>query len=177
MVFEMVDDIDRIKCMVYQILTVRYKHIIAKNEEKNLSQLKEKIAPFSDEIVGIASRILSGAETDNEKFSHVLSYLRKITVVELAIPFYLSFREVDNYMFATPLDKAMLGASLMRKIGIDAKVYMTKQNTYIGFRMNNTPMLLNVSSMVMLQGKEADDAFLKDPLRFVFNDMYSEVFE
>ena len=97
--------------------------------------------------------------------------------MDLAIPFYLSLKEIDNYKFATPLDKAILGTAFFRRINLDAKVYMTKSNTYIGFNMNNTPMLLNVSTMVITHGKEADDAFLKDPLRYVFNDRYSEVFE
>ena len=171
------DKEEEIKCMVYKILTVRYKDLIAKNEEKSLSDLKQKASPFSDEVTEIYTNIVQDANNDAEKFTSILRHLRHISVVNIAIPFYLSFKDIETYKFATPVDKAILGTALLRRAGLDAKVYITRNNTYIGYNMDNTPMLLNVVSMHILQGKDADDAFMKDPLRFVFNDRYSEVFE
>lgn len=168
-------EIEAIKCKIYKILTLRYKDTIAKMEEKSIAELRERTSPFSDDIREVAEEILQNAEKD-EMFSRVMRYLRGITVVELSIPFHLNIKEIHEYRFATSIDKAIIGTGLLRYIGIDAKVYITRENVYIGFSLEGTEILLNVKTMNTLQGKEAEEAFIKDPLRYVFNDSYSEIF-
>ena len=181
----MVDADLETKLKIYSLITNRYKDIIAEKENRSISEIRQRVSPYNDFIKNVSERFTNDMKPYdfNRHFfiaaQRALNYIREIRNFEFLLTFWMSFEEIDEIKAADIMDKAILYAALLRSFGSeDAKVYVThSKRIFVGFNWNKMPYLVDPRSGSLLGGPDADNAFMKDPLSYIFSDLYFESFE
>jgi hypothetical protein len=164
----------------------RYKDLISEKENRSISEIRQRVSPYNNDFLkSLRDRLLNDMkyyEFNKDFFTalqRTLTYIREITNVETLIPFWMSFEEIDQLKAADIMDKAILFAALLRSFeSNDARVYVTKsKRIYVGFSFNKMPYLVDIRNGSLIGGPDADNAFLKDSLSYVFSDLHFESFE
>jgi len=182
----MVDSDLETKLRVYMLITNRYKDLIAEKEDRSISEIRQRVSPYNNEFLkSLKERLLRDMkfyEYNKDFFTamqRALNYIREIHNFEFLITFWMSFEEIDQIKAADIMDKAILFAALLRSFDSqDARVYVTKsKRVFVGFNWNKMPYLVDIRSGSLIGGPDADNAFIKDPLAYVFSDLHFESFE
>jgi len=173
------------KVKIYHLILSRYKEHIEKHERSSLSELRQMITPYNDFIKSLRDKIIEDLQPysyEKHFFSavqKVTEYIRSIKNIKLDIVFWMSFEELDSLKAGPLIDQAIFLTSLLRSLGSnDTKVYISfLGKIYVGFSWNNTHYLINPESGSLLSGSDAENAFVEDHLRYVFNDLSFESLE
>jgi hypothetical protein len=91
----------------------------------------------------------------------------------------MDFAEMDELKIATPLDKAIMLAALLRSLECgDVRVLVTKKSRpYVRFFWDNKTHLFVPESGSLLLGEDSLKVFSDDPIAYSFNDMVYENYE
>lgn len=182
----MVDSDLETKLKVYMLMVNRYKDLISEKEDRSISETRQKVSPYNNEFLkSLRDRLLNDMkyyDFNKDFFTAVqraLNYIREIQNFETLIPFWMSFEEIDQIKAADIMDKAILFAALLRSFDSnDTRVYVTKaKRIYVGFTYNKMPYLVDIRNSSLIGGPDADNAFMKDSLSYVFSDLHFESFE
>jgi hypothetical protein len=173
------------KLKIYTLITNRYKDIIAEKERRSVSELRQRTSPYNDFVKKLREPLIQDLkpyEYGKHFFiatQRAINYIRQIRNIELRLTFWMSFEEIDELKAADTMDKAILLTALLRSLGSeDAKVYVTRsQRVYVGFKWEGISYLVDPKTGSLLGGPDADNAFLKDPLSYIFSDLHFENFE
>lgn len=172
------------KLRVYELIISRYKEIINKEESRSLSELRQKISPYDEFTKSLVERLIPELQPysyDKHFFSALqkcIDYIKEIHNLKLPIQLTMSFKEIDELKAGPVLDQALLFCSLLRALGSpDAKVYVTHEKYYVGFKFSEESYLVDPESGSILRGADAESAFKEDKLKCAFNDLYFETFE
>lgn len=173
------------KLKLYMLIVSRYKEIISKNEEKSISEIRQRCSPYNDFVRKLRDRLISNIpnyEYDKhfqQALQKTVEYIKGIKSLELLINFWMSFEEIEEVKAASGMDKALLFTALLRALDCpDAKIYVTKsKKMFVGFRWQGSAYLIDPLTCSLLSGDFAEKAFMTDPLAYVFNDLSYESFE
>jgi hypothetical protein len=181
----MVDGDLETKLRIYSLIVNRYKDLIGEKEDRSISEIRQRVSPYNDFIKNLKERFIQDMKPYdyNKHFfsatQRVINYMREIKDCEFLITFWMTFEEMEQLKAADTMDKAILMAALLRSLGSeDAKVYVThSKRVFVGFNWNKMPYLVDPRNSGMLSGPEADNAFIKDKLSYIFSDLHFESFE
>ncbi|MFH1393582.1 MAG: hypothetical protein ABII71_06025 [Candidatus Micrarchaeota archaeon] len=170
------------KLKLYMLMVSRYKDLINENETRSVSEIRQRVSPYSEIIKKLSARFTS----DLAPFSHekhfitvaqrAINYLREIKTCQFLITFWLGFDEMDKLKLGGVMDKALLLAALLRSFGSDTVlVKVTKSgNTYVVFPWEGKDYVFVPESGSLLAGDDVGALFAKDPVDYAFNDLSYE---
>ncbi len=176
---------DRTKLEIYKLVLKRYKDLITERESRNISEIRQRVSPYSDFIRAVQDR-LSKDTVPYEYKSHfftmaqrAMEYVRSIRTCEFAFTFWVEFKEMDELKIGTAMDKAILLAAILRSFeSDDARVMVTKKGkSFVKFSWQGLPYLFSPDSGSLLAGTDVAGAFADDPVAYCFNDLMYENYE
>ncbi|HID72818.1 TPA: hypothetical protein EYP38_02650 [Candidatus Micrarchaeota archaeon] len=179
----MSEDIDaETKLKLYMLMVSRYKELINENETRSVSEIRQRISPYSDTVKKLSVRFTEDLQpfSYNKHFitaaQRALNYLREIRTCKFAISFWLGFDEMDELKLGGVMDKALLLAALLRSFGSDkVLVKVTKKgDTYVTFPWEGKEYVFVPESGSLLAGDDVVSLFTKDPVDYEFNDLAYE---
>lgn len=182
----MAEDLDdKTKLEIYKLVINRYKDTITQNESRSISEIRQRVSPYTDFIRKMRERMLSDTvpyEYKRHFFTAVeraLSYIRGIRTCEFAFNFWMNFEEIDSLKVSSALDKAILLAALLRSFeSEDTRVVVTKKGKiFVKFLWRDTPYLVAPETGSLLSGEDSMKIFSDDPVAYSFNDLVYENYE
>jgi hypothetical protein len=173
------------KLKLYMLIVNRYKDVISKSEERSISEIRQRCSPYNDFVRKLRDKLIADIRhyEYNKHFlqavQRAVDYIKSIKNFEFLLTFWMTFEEIDDIKAAPLMDKALLLTALLRSFGCpDAKVYVTRsKKVYVGFRWDGLSYLIDPLNGSILSGDFAENAFVNDPLAYVFNDLTYESFE
>lgn len=173
------------KLKLYMLIISRYKDIIAKQEEKNITEIRQRCSPYTDFIKNLKEQLIARLPVyDYQKnFSQalplILDYIESIKNFELSIPFWMTFEEINEIKAAHPMDKAILLTALLRSLDVpNAKVLVGKnKRVFVSFEHKNVKHILVPETCSTLSGEDMDKLLKENPLEYEFNDLLFESYE
>lgn len=182
----MPDEMDeKTKLKLYMLIVNRYKDMISKQEEHSVSEIRQRISPYDDQLKSIRDRLIKDIgpyEYDKHFFQavqRILDYIRNIKTVRFLLTFWMSFEEIDELKVAGVMDKALLLAALLRSLDSkDVKVMVTKsEHVFVGFTWRGDNHLIVPESGSLLAREDSTKMFADDPLAYSFSDLFYESYE
>jgi len=182
----MADDLDaETKLKIYTLILSRYKDTINQNESRSISEIRQKVSPYSEYIKKLRDRLLYDLNPYDPERSFLtaaersIAYIRGVRTCEFAFNFWMSFDEIESLKIASALDKAMLLAALLRAIGSeDARVLVTKKGkVFVRYGWKGIVYLFNPQTDTLSSGGDSLGIFSDDPLASSFNDLVYDNFE
>ncbi|MBI2079412.1 hypothetical protein HYT84_01495 [Candidatus Micrarchaeota archaeon] len=168
------------KLRIYMLIVNRYKDSISEKENRSISEIRQRISPYSDFIKNLRTMLVSETYKYPDHFpaalQKALDYMRTIKNFEFKLTFWLAFEEVDQLKAGELMDKALLCASLLRSLDAEnVKVLVTKSDVpYVIFDWKNERHLINLATTSLLRGSDVDSLFEKDSLSYAFSDLLFE---
>jgi len=170
------------KLKLYMLMVSRYKDLINENETRSVSEIRQRISPYSDTIKSLNMRLTE----DLQPFSYeqhfitaaqrAINYIREIKTCQFTITFWLGFDEMDKLKLGGIMDKALLFAALLRSFGSDQVLVKVAKSgkTYVSFLWEGKEYMFVPESGSLLTGDDVVSVFSKDPLDYMFNDLTYE---
>ncbi len=182
----MPEDLDtKIKLELYRLVIKRYKDLISEHESRSISEIRQKVSPYTDFIKHKRDEILASIVPYVYKrhffdaAQTAISYVRTIKVCEFSFNFWMEFHEMDELRIATSMDKAILLASLLRALESEDVVVAVTANgkIYVKFIWDDKPHIFMPESGSLLMGDDAMKLFENNPISYSFNDLVYENYE
>jgi hypothetical protein len=182
----MAPDIDtETKLKLYMLIVNRYKDLISKQEERSVTEIRQRISPYGEEVKALRKRLIADiAPYEYERdfmpaLQRVLAYMREIKPCKFLLTFWMSFSEMDELRIGGVMDKSLLLAALLRSLdGKDVRVIVTKsERIFVGFGWKGERYLIVPESGSMLSGDDAAKPFSEDPQSYSFSDLSYENYE
>jgi len=182
----MADDLDaETKLELYKLVINRYKDLISERESRSISEIRQMVSPYNDFIRKLHERLLPDIvpyEYGRHFFTAVeraMSYMRGIRTCQFAFTFWMTFEEMDSMKIASPMDKAILMAAILRSFeSEDARVAVTKKGrAFVRFLWKDTEYFIAPETGSLLSGEDSLKAFADDPIAYSFNDLAYENYE
>jgi hypothetical protein len=180
----MADEMDNdTKLKIYLLIISRYRKLISENESRSVSEIRQRVSPYSDEIRKISNKILlNGLQPysyDKDFISaaeQAMDFVRKIKTCRFMITFWMEFDEMLEVGAAGAMDKAILLTALLRSFGSEnASVTVTKSSTpYVGFTWKDEKFLFSPESGSIFKAQDIRRVFEEDPPDYSFNDLRLE---
>ena len=173
------------KLKIYTLIVNRYKDFVNKNEERSVSEIRQRVSPYDDYVKQFRDRLIEDLQPynyDKHFFSAVqkiLVYVRSLKTFRNAVTFWMDFKDIADVGAASIMDKAILMAALFRALDSkDVKVMVTKSGkTYVGFSWNGELYLILPDTGSMLTGSDATNGLAEDPVSYAFSDLFYESYE
>jgi len=171
---------------IYLLILNRYKDLIAEKESKTISEIRQLVSPYNNEsLKKIKLELLSDVpdyDYENNFFSAVektIEYMKKIKTCEFAIPFWMTFDEIDELKITDSANKAVFFAALLRSLGSEnVKVLVTKsRRQYVKFEFAGDTYAFVPESGSLLRNEDVRKMLEQDPAGYVFNDLSYENYE
>ncbi|MDO8554251.1 MAG: hypothetical protein Q7S22_05565 [Candidatus Micrarchaeota archaeon] len=173
------------KLKLYMLIVSRYKDLIAKQEEQNITELRQRCSPYTDFIKNLKDQLIARLPVYDYKtnFSQalplILDYIESIHNFELSIPFWMSFEEIVEIKAAHPMDKAILLTALLRAIDTpNVKVLLAKnKRVFVSFEHKNVKHIIIPETCSTLSGEDMDKILKENSLEYEFNDLIFETYQ
>ena len=182
----MADDLDTItKLEIYKLVISRYRMMINEKESHSVSEIRQKVSPYTDFIKNLRERIIN----ELPKYDYhsdfltavqkAISYVQRIHTCEFAFNFWVDFVEMDQLKIGTSMDKALLFAALLRSFeSEDVRILVTKKGkVFVKFGWKTLSYFFVPESGSLLAGPDGLKIFTDDPLSYSFSDLAYENFE
>ena len=126
------------KLLIYKTIVNRYADVIASNERKTITELKQMVDKEDSvvlEIVeGIKKRIGNEEgfipERDVERaVEEIVNIGREIRLVKFPVTFWLSFKEINELKIADGVDRAVFMCAIARALGYQCEVCVSKDGS------------------------------------------------
>ncbi|VVC03001.1 Uncharacterised protein [Candidatus Bilamarchaeum dharawalense] len=182
----MVDELDTVtKLEIYKLVINRYKSLISEKESHSISEIRQRVSPYSDLIKKHRDAIISDMlpYIPQKHFlmaaQRAMDYVRTIKTCEFSFTFWVDFEEMEKIKIGTAMDKAILLAALLRSIeSEDVKVCVTKKGkSYVKFSWDKMQYVFAPESGSLLMGDDALKVFSEDAAAYSFNDLVYENYE
>ncbi len=182
----MADELDaETKLGIYALVLRRYKDLISEKESLSISEIRQKVSPYTDYIRKLRDSMLSDiAPYDPSRHfiaasERAIEHVRRIRTCEFAFSFWMDFSEMDSLRVATAMDKAILLAALLRSFeSQDVRVLVTRKGKpLVRFSHKGVPYLFVPESGSLLVGDDASRLVSDDPIAYSFNDLVYENYE
>jgi len=173
------------KLKIYMLIVNRYKDLISKQEERSVSEIRQRVSPYNDHV-----RLLRDTLTaDFHPYAYerdfmlvaqrAIGHMKEIRTCRILLTFWMTFEEMEELKVGGVMDKALLLATLLRALeSKDAKVLVTKsERVYVGFEWKGERYLVIPESGSLLGGDDASKPFAEDPLAYSFSDLSYENYE
>jgi hypothetical protein len=173
------------KLKIYMLIVNRYKDLISKQEERSVSEIRQRVSPYEGKVKLLRDSLTS----DFHPYTHerdflqaaqrAINHIREIKTCKFLLTFWMTFDEIEELKVAGVMDKALLLAALLRALeSKDAKVLVSKaERVYVGFEWKGERYLVVPESGSLLSGDDASKAFAEDPLAYSFSDLSYENYE
>ncbi len=173
------------KLRIYELILSRYKNLIKEKEERSLSEIRQMILPYDDFVKSLRDNIIRDIQPyvyEKHFFSAIqkcTDYINSIYNLKLPVPFYLTFKEIDELKAAPILDQSVLLCSLIRSLGSEnAKIHILNSNKiYVGFDFEFESYLINPENGTLFKGGNVGEIFKADKPLYSFSDLFFESFE
>jgi len=169
------------KLEIYKVVLTRYKDLINEKESQSISEIRQKMVPYTDTIRKIRDNLTSeiiGYTYDRDFLAaaqRAMAYVRQIKTCEFAFTFFMDFAQMDELKVGTVMDKAMLFATILRALGSEnACVLVTKKDkSYVKFTFEKEYIFVPETGSLLL-GEDAMNLFAEDKVSYSFNDLVYE---
>ena len=173
------------KLKLYMLIVSRYKDLISKQEEQNITEIRQRCSPYNDYVRSLKERLIARLPVYEFKknFSQalplILDYIESIQNFELSIPFWMTFNEIEEIKAAHPMDKAILLTALLRSLDVpNAKVLSAKnKRVFVSFEHKGEKHLIIPETCSTFSGEDMDKLLKENPLEYEFNDLLFESYE
>jgi exonuclease III len=173
------------KLEIYKLVINRYKALISEKESHSISEIRQKVSPYTDFIRKIRDQLLSDMlpYIPQKHFQmasqRAIDYIREIKTCEFSFTFWVQFEEMEKIKIGTAMDKAILFAALLRAFESDnARVYVTKKGkSYVKYSWNSVNYVFAPETGSLLVGGDGEKIFIDDPASYSFNDLVYENYE
>lgn len=171
---------------IYLLILNRYKDMIAEKESKTISEIRQLVSPYNNEFLKrIKAEILSDMPDysyENNFFAAVekaIEYMKKIKTCGFAIPFWMTFDEINELRITDSANKAVFFAALLRSFGSEnVKVLVTKsRKQYVRFEFAGDTYVFVPESGSLLRNEDVKKMLEQDPAGYAFNDLSYENYE
>jgi len=182
----MQEDLDeRTKLKLYLLIVNRYKDIISKQEERSVSEIRQRISPYSETVKKIRDRLIADIQPyESERdfllaAQRVFAYVRELKTCKFMINFWMTFEEIEELGVAGVMDKALLITALLRSLDSkDARVLVTKsERVFVSFNWKGANHLFVPETGSLLVGDDTARQFKTDPVNYAFSDLLYESYE
>jgi len=173
------------KLNVYMLIVNRYKDLISKQEERSVSEIRQRISPYNDHIKSLRDKLLSDFQpyTYDRDFlqaaQRAICHVREIRTCKFLLTFWMTFEEMEELRVAGVMDKALLLTALLRSLDCQtARVVVTKsERVFVGFDWRGDRYLVVPESGSLLSGDDASRQLAEDPPAYSFSDLAYENYE
>ena len=174
------------KLKIYLLILNRYKDLIKEKETKTISEIRQLVSPYNNEsLKKIKEELLSDMPDynyENNFFAAVekaIEYMKKIKSCEFAIPFWMTFDEINELRITDGANKAVFFAALLRSFGSEnVKVLVTKERKqYVRFEWGGDDYLFVPESGSLLRNEDVTKLLESDPAGYAFSDLSYENYE
>jgi len=173
------------KLKVYLLIVNRYKDIISKQEERSVSEIRQRVSPYNDFVRSLRDRLISDFQpyTYERDFlvaaQRAIRYVKEIKTCKFLLTFWMSFEEIEELKVAGAMDKALLLTAILRSMNSsDVRVMITKkERVFVGFEWKGEKYLVVPESGSVLSGEDTMKQFSEDSLAYSFSDLVYENFE
>lgn len=173
------------KLEIYKLVLGRYKDLIGEKESLTISEIRQKVSPYTDFIRKLRETLLADIVPYDPRRHFLMAadraveHVRAIRTCEFAFQFWMDFSEMESLRVGTAMDKAILLAALLRSFeSEDVRVLATKKGKpLVRFSWNGAPYLFVPESGSLLVGDDASRLISDDPIAYSFNDLVYENYE
>lgn len=173
------------KLELYKLVISRYKDTINQKESRSISEIRQMVSPYNDFIRKLRDRLLPDMapyDYGRHFFTAVeraVSYIRGIRTCQFSFTFWMSFDEMDAMKIASPMDKAILLAAILRSFeSEDTRVVVTRKGrAFVKFLWKDAEYLVSPESGSLLSGDDSLKTFADDSVAYSFSDLVYENYE
>ena len=172
---------------VCRIIIDRYRGTIEELEAKSISDLKGRVRPHDEKIIGIRDSITQDfhpfvyEEHFLQAAKMAFAYVSAYATISPPVSFWLEFSEMQSIMAGDEIDKSVLFCSIIRSLGCeDAQVFVDdSKRSSVVFSFAGKCHVADQSHDGILDapGREAAIALLNGKALYCFNDKGHEDFQ